>query len=432
MQKRLTLLIVLSLLLSVFVIPAASQDQTELRIAWWGSQNRHDRTIAVIELYESLNPDIDIVYEFSGWDDHWTKMSTQAAGTNLPDIMQQDYARIEEWVDNGLLLPLDPYIESGVIDTTNISDASLEGGIVDGQLYGFNLGNNSEMFVLDVDAFEAAGVELPPLDWTWSDFEQISRALNENLGVYAHSGGLENEQQWKGLYISCCDAYAYNAEGTGLGYTEDQDQYFVDYLTMLKGLRDDGVMPPYDDAVARRGLGVEDSYIVTGQAVMDYMWSNQIVAIWTAAGEDRNFVMYPVPRVDDGQSRNYFKPSMFFSITRDSQNPEEAAKFIDWFTNSVEANEILFAERGVPVSSEIREALLPELGAAQKEMFDYLGRLEDYNSPIRPPDPIAHADLINNIYWPEAIDPAMYGMMSIEEGVAILREEAARLLAASE
>lgn len=429
MQKRLTLLIVLVLLLSVFAAPAASQDQTELRIAWWGSQNRHDRTIAVIELYESLNPDIDIVYEFSGWDDHWTKMSTQAAGNNLPDIMQQDYARIEEWVDNGLLLPLDPYIESGVIDTANISDASLAGGRVNGELYGLNLGNNSEMFILDVDAFEQAGVELPPLDWTWSDFEQISRELHENLGVYAHNGGLENEQQWKGLYISCCDAYAYNAEGNGLGYTEDQDQYFVDYLTMLKGLRDDGVLPPYDDSVARRGLGVEDSYIVTGQAVMDYAWSNQIVAMWTAAGEDRNFVLYPVPRVDDGQSRNYFKPSMFFSITRDSQNPEEAAKFMDWFTNSVEANEILFAERGVPVSSVIREALLPELGPAQKEMFDYLGRLEDYNSAIRPPDPIAHADLINNIYWPEAIDPAMYGMMSIEEGVAILREEATRLLA---
>ena len=81
----------------------ASDEPIELRIAWWGSQSRHDRTIAVIEMFEELHPNIDIVYEFSGWDDHWVKMATQAAGGNMPDIMQQDYARIEEWNDRGLL-----------------------------------------------------------------------------------------------------------------------------------------------------------------------------------------------------------------------------------------------------------------------------------------------------------------------------------------
>jgi multiple sugar transport system substrate-binding protein len=319
-----------------------------------------------------------------------------------------------------------------VIDTTHIGEASLAGGRVDGTLYALNLGNNSEMFVMDIDAFESAGVELPPLDWTWADFEQISRELYDKLGIYAHGGGLDNEQQWKGIYISCCDKYAYNPEGTALGYSEDEDQYFIDYLNMLKSLRDDGVMPPTDDEVSRRTLGVEDKYIVTGQAVMDYMWSNQIVAVWTAAGEDRHFVMYPIPRVEGGLPRNYFKPSMFWSITRDSKNPEEAAKFIDWFTNSIEANKILFAERGVPISSVVREALLPELGPAQKEMFDYLGRLESYNSPIRPPDPAGHADIINNIYWPEVVDPIMYGLLSPEEGVQILREEANKILAQNE
>lgn len=430
MKKRISLLIVFTLIVGAFAfaIPASGQDSVEVRIAWWGSQNRHDRTIAAIELYEELNPNVDIVFEFSGWDDHWTKMSTQAAGNSLPDIMQQDYARIEEWVANGLLLPLDEYVESGIIDTSNIADASLAGGLVDGQLYGLNLGNNSETFVLDVDAFEAAGIELPPQDWTWSDFEQISRELHDSLGIYSIGGGLENEQHWKGLYISCCDAYAYNAEGNGLGYTEEQDQIFVDYLSMIVSLQEDGVIPPADETVATRTLGVEDQLIVSGEAAMGYMWSNQIVAVWTAAGEDRNLVMYPVPRVDDGFPRNYFKPSMFFSITRDAQQPEEAAKFIDWFTNSVEANDILFAERGVPVASTIREALAPDLGEAQQEMFDYLGRLEDYNSAIRPPDPAGHADLISNVYTPEVIDPIMFGIITPEEGVTILREEAEKIL----
>ncbi|MBN2305441.1 MAG: carbohydrate ABC transporter substrate-binding protein [Anaerolineae bacterium] len=430
MKSKRALLITL-LILVAMVLPSAavfSQDETvELRMAWWGSQTRHDKTIAVIELYETLNPNVDIVYEPSGWDDHWTKLATQAAGGDLPDIIQHDYQRIREWVANDLLLPLDEFIESGVIDTTNIADASLAGGIVDGKLYGFNLGNNSETFVIDVDALEAAGVELPPVDWTWADFEEMALKLAAS-GVYAAGGNLHFSEHWKGLYISCCDSYAYNAEGNGLGYTEEEDQYFVDYLNMLLRLQDAGAIPTLEETTANANTSVEDSYIVTGQAAIEYGWSNMIVAIWTAAGEDRNFIEWTVPRVVDGLPRNYIKPSMFFAISKDSDKAEEAAKFIDFFTNSIEANEILFAERGVPVSSAVREALSSQLGPAQQEMFDFLGVVEGYNSPIRPPDPAAHADINSNVYLPQVVEPILYGMMSPEEGVKILRDEAELLL----
>ena len=425
MQNRISLLIIFILIFTVFTFPVAGQDQTELRMAWWGSQNRHDRTIAAIELYEDLNPDVDIVYEFAGWNDYWIQLSAQLGEGNLPDIMQQDYSRLEEWVDDSLLLPIDEYLENGTFDTTNIAESFLSSGEIDGQLYGINLGINSEAFVLDLDAFEAAGVELPPFDWTLEDFERTARDLHRALGIYGHAGGLFGDQLWKSLFMSCCDGWAYTDDGMALGYTEDQDQYLIDYFNMLLRLQADGVIPAADDEVSRRGSGIEADFFVTGEAAMGYFWSNQIIAIWEAAGEDRNFVMYPVPRVVDGQSRNYIKPSMFFSVTRNSQHPEEAMKFIDWFTNSIEANEVLFAERGVPISSVVREALAPELEVAQFEMFAYLSSLEDYNSPIRPPDPPAHTDIMVNIYQPKVSEPMQFGLISAEEGVAILREEIA-------
>jgi multiple sugar transport system substrate-binding protein len=407
-------------------VAVMAQDQTEVRISWWGSQNRHDRTIATIELYEELNPDIDIVFEFQGWGDHWTKLATQAAGGELPDIMQHDYARIEEWVGNDLLTALDSYIESGAIDTEFIADSSLAGGMVNGSLYGINLGNNSEVFTLDIDAFEAAGLELPALDWTWADFEDIATTLNSELDIYGINAGITSNQLWKSQYMGCCDQWAYNADGTALGYEDDQP--LIDYYNMLLRLQENGGMQSWEESVAMGEQGVEATPMVTGDAAMAYHWSNQIVAVWTAAGEDRNFVMYPIPRPEGGQSQNYIKPSMFFSITSQAKQPDEAAAFIDWFVNSVEANEILAAERGVPVSSVVREALLPNLGAAQAEMFNYLGVIELDNSPIRPADPEGHADIANNVYLPEFVDPVMYGLISAEEGAAILREESNRIL----
>jgi multiple sugar transport system substrate-binding protein len=432
MKTKKGLLITL-LVLVALILPSASafsqDEKIELRMAWWGSQNRHDRTIAVIELYEEMNPNIDIVYEPSGWDDHWTKLATQAAGGDLPDLIQQDYMRIQEWVANDLLLPLDEFIESGVIDTTNIAEASLAGGRVDGALYGFNLGNNTETFVIDVDALEAAGIEMPPVDWTWADFEEIALKLKEETGIYAIGGNLHFFEHYKGIYISCCDAYAYSPDGKSLGYTEEQDHYFVDYLNMLLRLTEAGAIPTLEETTAMAGGSVEDAYIVKQEAAMEYGWSNMIVAIWTAAGEDRNFVEHTVPRVVDGLPRNYIKPSMFFSIAKDSEYPEEAAKFIDFFTNSIEANQILFAERGVPISSVVREALAPELGPAQKEMFDFLGVVEGYNSPIRPPDPPGHGDINANVYLAQVVEPILYGQLSPEEGVKILRQEAELILA---
>ncbi|PYM16280.1 MAG: sugar ABC transporter substrate-binding protein, partial [Candidatus Rokuibacteriota bacterium] len=107
--------------------------------------------------------------------------------------------------------------------------------------------------------------------------------------------------------------------------------------------------------------GVEITPLVTRKAAMAYMWSNQVVAVWKAAGGDeRNLALLPLPRVAGGKAANYLKPSMFFSVTSQARHPKEAAMFIDFFTNSIEANELLMAERGVPISSKVRQALAPK------------------------------------------------------------------------
>ncbi|NJM41312.1 MAG: extracellular solute-binding protein, partial [Anaerolineae bacterium] len=132
---------------------AASSGGTELRIAWWGSQNRHDRTIKVIDMYMQANPNVKITYEFAGFQDHLTKMTTQAAGNSLPDIMQQDYAWISEWASRSLIIPLDEYVSSGALNLADASDDFVKGGRIDGKLVAINLGSNSQCFACDTARF---------------------------------------------------------------------------------------------------------------------------------------------------------------------------------------------------------------------------------------------------------------------------------------
>ena len=110
---------------------APSNGQTvNFRMAWWGSKDRHDRTIKVINLFEKENPNVKITYEFASFNDYFTKMTTEAAGHNLPCLMQQDYATIGDWISRGLLLPLDQYVQNSTIDTKNVAKTYLDSGRV--------------------------------------------------------------------------------------------------------------------------------------------------------------------------------------------------------------------------------------------------------------------------------------------------------------
>ena len=89
---------------------------------------------------------------------------------------------------------------------------------------------------------------------------------------------------------------------------------------------------------------------------------------------------------------------MFFSVTSQARHPEEAALFVDFFTNDIEANKILMAERGVPIAPAVREALLPMLSEAQQEMFRFIDIAEQYSTPIDPPDPPGHNNIMQNVF----------------------------------
>lgn len=409
---------------------AAPAKKVELKIAWWGSQVRHENTIKVIELYQKLNPNVSITYEFAGWDDYWTKMTTMAAGGQLPDVMQQDYSRIAEWQKRGLLEALDPFVEKKVLDLSDVAPSIVESGKLGGKLYALSLGSNSYAFLLDVDAFKKAGVPLPPQDWTWDDMEKIALQIHEKTGIYGIGGGFEvDELVWKSTYISAGTGI-YSADGKSLGYTDDS--IWVNNLNRLLRLIKAGAAPSYQEYLATFGgssQNIQMDAIVTKKSAMEAVWSNQVVAVAKASGEGRNFAVVHLPRLKRGGTPgNFLKPSQFFSLTSQSKNKEEAAKFISFFTNSIEANKLLNAERGVPVAGKVRDALKPTLSAIDQAIFDYVDRVGKDGAPTPPPEPVGHADIRGNVYTPLIREQIFYGMITPEEAVKQFREKATAIL----
>ena len=129
-----------------------SGDKITLRMAWWGSQTRHDATNKVIEMYEEANPNVDIEAEFYDFDSYFTKLDTLVAANDTWDIFQMggNFPKYENSIET-----LGGYIEDGVIDVSDTTDAFLKTTQNNnGDQMGISVGTNTYGIAYDPAMFE--------------------------------------------------------------------------------------------------------------------------------------------------------------------------------------------------------------------------------------------------------------------------------------
>lgn len=158
-------------------------EQITLRMAWWGSQARHDGTVKVIELYESQNENVDIQYEFFDFDGYFTKLNTLVASDSVWDVFQLG-GNYPSYIDN--IHMLNDFIDDGTIDVSDTTEQYLNTTNADGDQVGISLGVNSYGIAYDPQMFADAGVEEPADNWTWEDFEAAAKQSTPNSESLVH------------------------------------------------------------------------------------------------------------------------------------------------------------------------------------------------------------------------------------------------------
>jgi multiple sugar transport system substrate-binding protein len=105
---------------------------------------------------------------------------------------------------------------------------------------------------------------------------------------------------------------------------------------------------------------------------------------------------------------------------------EEAARIIDYFTNSERAQDLLQAERGVPVCSKMAEYLRPQLSDVQQRVFAYISEVTKVAVPFDPPQPNGSTEV--NKLLDDLTDLVRYGEISPEDAAARFLPEAQDIL----
>lgn len=394
--------------------------QSALRLIFWGGQARADRTYAVTDLYEAAgNPGIE--GEYLSWNDYWPKLATQTAGGTAPDVIQMDYRYIVEYATRNAIAPLDEFL-GGALDLGQFDEDQLEGGKVDGKLYGISLGANSVATLVNKSAFEAIGEAVPDNSWTYADLERLGEAFKAaGNGMVAFSDGsgtepmLDNWVRQRGKSL-------YTPEGK-LGFTADD---MVEWFTMWNGFRDKGYIVDAETQALDTGAP-EVSMVAMKKAAMMPSNSNQLVIHQSINDDTLTITSYPriAPGVGGG---HYRKPSMFFSVAGSSADKEAAAAFINYFVTDPEAGKVLGVERGIPCNAAVREAITPTLDEQSQIALNFVANLGDLVGPLPASPPAAAGEIDLNLLRVLSQEVA-FGARSPEDAGKYFVEEATAILA---
>lgn len=343
----------------------AADGQMGLRIAWWGSQTRHDATVEVIHLFMEQNPDIFIEYEFYDSAGYWTAMNTLAAANDVWDIFQMG-GNFQQYMDH--ILDLGPFIEDGTIDVSRTNDSFLDTTRFHGKQVGISNGVNANGIAYDPAIFAAVGLPTPTEDWTWADFSYAATRIHEEKGIYGSSALSDFIAATIMVTQAGANFFDPATNSTTLGFSDPS--VLVPYFEMRRDLVQAGAFP--DAGTLATITDIEGDLLVTGRAAMTWVASNQFPTL--AAAADRPLGLVPLPRLEaGGESGMGLTSSQMFSVSNESPYPEAAARFLNFFLNDEEANRILNGERGVPIMSHIREMLQEAGDDNLHTVYDFVG-----------------------------------------------------------
>ncbi|KEY58050.1 ABC transporter substrate-binding protein [Serratia sp. DD3] len=347
-MKKVALKALITASLSMFAYQSVAAEPVELRMSWWGGNGRHQVTLKAIEEFQKQNPDIKVKSEYTGWDGHLSRLTTQIAGGTEPDVMQTNWNWLPIFSKDGNGF-YDLNKVSEYLDLTQFDPKNLQPTTINGKLNGIPVSLTARIFYYNDVTWKSAGLEYPK---NWDELLAAGRTFNEKLGEKYYPVVLEHQDTFALLRSYMIQKYnvdIINEADKKFAYTEEQ---WVDFFQMYKTLVENHVMP---SSKLYASFGKSNMYEmkpwIAGEWAGTYMWNTTISKYSDNLKPPAKLDLGPYPMLPDAKDAGlFFKPAQMFSIGKSSKHPREAAMLINFLLNSKEGVDALRLERGVPLS----------------------------------------------------------------------------------
>jgi multiple sugar transport system substrate-binding protein len=404
-------------------LPIYTGGPAEIRMGWWGNDDRAARTLQVIELFQQAYPEIKVIGEPNGGTaDHFQIIDTQLAGKNAPDLIQFG----GNWPDyQQYLEPLNGYLGKQLrVGTPERFDqtALIPATAADGNIYAISLGTNTLVLAYNKTMIEAAGVALPKDNMTWDEMIAYGRELKAKLpeGVAPFVDNSTNTANYLSYFYTQQDTLLWTLDEGGKSYATVESAR--KWLQMWADMRAEGLIPNADTTATYAESGADSSALVAGKAAIGLIWSNQLAGYQAAMTDKLGATTLPV----GGEKSYVIQMSQYLAINKDSKNKEAAALFINFFVTSPAAGAVLQTNRGIPCSPVVRQAI--DVGATKTdaEVYRIYDAVADRTIPQGPNLP-NDQEFVNELqligqsvaYGVSTVDQAAQDLQALIERLAV-------------
>jgi raffinose/stachyose/melibiose transport system substrate-binding protein len=331
-SRRLVLFLLLALLVSGFGSILATglvraQEPVELRFLSWTAANQEQQFNEMLAEFTAAHPNITISSETvagTGAATYPDVLRTGIAGGDPPDLFYMWGGSIAApFIEADQVLPLDTYYEEYGWAERLVPWAA-EAMQVDGVYYGVPKATRGMGFWYRKDIFEQHGIEIPQ---SYEELEAVCTTLQE-AGVACLSLGGKfgwNTMRLLDYFIELEAGPAMHDQLNQLEASWDSPEVVAAYQK-LKTWVDNGWIVPGFLAVAPDDARQP---FYRGQAAMVFE-GDWLESVLHADEQDAaNFDFFLPPTGHEPQRMSGFPEQVM--ITKDSEHPDEAALFLDWF-----------------------------------------------------------------------------------------------------
>ncbi|MDQ7879098.1 extracellular solute-binding protein [Microbacterium sp. QXD-8] len=380
-------------------------EEVSLDLAFWGNDVRADLYNQAIDAFNEEYPNITVNATFLTFPEFWEKRQTEAAGGNLPDVMQFDYSYLRQYSENNLLLDLDPYL-GNIIETDPLPENILDIGVVNDTTYGITTSTNAWGLFTNPVLLEKAGVAEFE-GGSWDDYaewmgEVTDGAGGEFWGGADFTGRIQNFE----LQLRSEGENLFNEDGTP-GFDEER---LTEFWESGQDVRD-GIGIPQQRVEEVAPKGAFDSALTASELTWDNFGAGYLAGL--GAGYTELGLIAP-PVTEEGAKDLYLKPSMLHTISASTEHPEAAATLVNFLVNSPESGEIFGTNRGLPASETALEAA--ELDPLSQQVKDYEASIADRLGDA-PPVPIVGYGTLEEKFRQLGTELA-FGTVTVDDAVS--------------
>ncbi|MBP1875437.1 oligogalacturonide transport system substrate-binding protein [Ensifer adhaerens] len=338
--------------------PAAGA--AELRMAWWGGDSRHvatqKATAACGQKYGHT-----VKGEFTGFDGYLEKLTTQMAGRTEADIIQVNWPWLPLFSKNGEGFA--DLRQLKAIDLANWTEGDLAAGSMNGVLQGLSVSTTGRVFFFNATTFEKAGVSIPK---NWDEFFAATATIKEKLGKdhYTFNAVKETAQLLVTLaVVQKTGKDLVDQTNNRVAWTPEE---LAEGISFLGKLVETGAIRSQKEEAADGNVNLfEKPAWAEGKVAGSYEWDSTYSKYADPLKDGQVLKPVPMLKLADAVTEGvYRKPSMVFSISRNSKNPEAAAEIVNCLLNEPEGIDALGTSRGLP-ASKAAAARLGDKGEAE-------------------------------------------------------------------